>query len=71
MSFVTPPATTTTPVWANLVGLYLVPLITVIGMIVLLAIGKIDSQTAVPIIALIAGVHAGAALTPSSTTPTS
>lgn len=70
MSFATPTTTSTTPVWASLVGAYLVPLITIIGLIVLMALKDIDSATALPIITLLAGVHAGTALSNNAATNT-
>ena len=44
----------------QLVTTLLIPLVTIIGMIVLLALHDIDSATAVGVIGLLSGVHGGA-----------
>ena len=52
----------------NLIATLLLPLIVVIGLIVLVALGKVTADVAVPIIAGLAGVHLGANATiPPST----
>ena len=53
----------------NLINNLLVPLVTIVGFIVLMAMGKIDTAVAVPIISGLAGVHIGANV--SQTTPPS
>lgn len=48
--------------------------ITVVGLIVLIAMGKVATSDALPIIALLAGAHVGisaqSSTTPATTTPT-
>lgn len=50
-----------------IIGL-LIPLVTVVGLFVLIGLGKLSADVGVPIIAGIAGVHGGAVVANSSTT---
>jgi hypothetical protein len=46
-----------------------VSVIGLIGIVVLIALGKLDSGTGIPLIALIVGVHAGSGLQTPAVTP--
>ena len=67
MSTTTPPTTTTTS--SNVVQYVAasVTLVTVVGLIVLLALGKISAADGLPLIGVLAGVHGGATLTNAAT----
>lgn len=54
----------------NLIQSLLVPVIVVVGLIVLVALGKVSAAVAVPVITGLAGVHLGANLPTTSSTPT-
>lgn len=61
---VTPKDTTTSgPSTRQLVANYLLPLVVVVGLLILIAIGKVSSATGLPLVAAIVGVHGGAAIT--------
>lgn len=53
----------------NLVQSLLVPLVVIVGLIVLVALGKLNATVAVPVIVGLAGVHLGANL-PNNTVAT-
>ena len=54
----------------NLIQSLLVPVIVVVGLIVLVALGKVSAVVAVPVITGLAGVHLGANLPATLSTPT-
>lgn len=56
---------------ANLVQSLTLPLVTVVGLIVLIALGDVSANVGIPVIVTVAGVHIGANLpTTIGTTPT-
>ena len=62
-----PPAVqATSPTLANLATVLVIPLVVVVGLFVLIALGKLDASVGVPIIATIGGVHGGAVIANSS-----
>lgn len=72
MSFTSPQTTPAKPSGSSttlttVLSLYLLPVIVVVGLFVLIALGKVDSATGVPLIAGIVGVHGGAAVANTST----
>lgn len=48
---------------AGIIGTYLLPALTLIGIFVLIALNKVASDVALPIIVAITGVHVGATVT--------
>lgn len=54
----------------NLIQSLLVPLVTIIGLIVLMALHDLDANVAIPIIVGLAGVHIGAQIGGTGTTTT-
>lgn len=62
-----PNQTTGTPTATLQVAINLIPpLVVIVGLFVLLALGKVQSDVALPIIAGIVGYHGGAAITNNS-----
>lgn len=55
--------TTSGPSTRQLVANYLLPVVVVVGLLILIAIGKVSSATGLPLVAAIVGVHGGAAIT--------
>lgn len=53
-----PPAATTST--ATLIGAYVVPIIVIIGVFVLIALNKLNAETGITLVSVIAGVHGGA-----------
>lgn len=48
---------------SNLAQTLLIPIVAIIGIIVLIALGKVTSGVGIPIIAALAGAHLGASIT--------
>lgn len=63
----TTPTTPTSP--ATIIGGYVVPVIVIIGIFVLIAMNKLNAETGIAVISVIAGVHGGAAVTNAAAKP--
>lgn len=48
---------------------YVTSILAIVGLFVLIAIGKLDANVGIPLVAAIVGVHGGAAITNNSTQP--
>lgn len=62
-----PPTTSTVSV-QTILG-YITPILALIGLFVLMGVGKLDTNVGIPLVAAIVGVHGGAAITNQSNTP--
>ena len=51
----------------TLISTLLIPVVVIVGLIVLVALKKVDANVAVPIIIGLAGVHTGASITNNAT----